>query len=93
MALLELPLQNVGRIQVLRNRYWILKYLEKKIGVKHPAMVLLKKRNSYQILLPDYMIECDLPTSAGMNLKPEDLIHVKIQHVDARKDLLAVFLG
>jgi exoribonuclease II len=93
MALLETPLQNVGRVQMLRNRYWMLKYLEKKIGVQHEAMVLLKKRTGYQILLPDYMIECDLPVSAGMTLKPEDLIHVKIQHVDARKDLLAVFLG
>ncbi len=93
MALLETPLQNVGRLQMQRNRYWILKCLEKKIGGQFEAMVLLKKRNCYQILLPDFMIESELPLSGGMNLKPEDLIHVKIQHADARKNLLAVFLG
>ncbi len=93
IGLLEIPLSNVARIQFLRNRYWILKYLEKKTGESLEAMVLQKKRNAYRILLPDVMIECDLPVSGGLSLKPEDLIHVKIQHVDARKDLLALFLG
>ena len=92
LGLLDLPLANVGRIQFLRNRYWILKYLERKIGEQQEAIVLLKKKNCYQILLPDYMLECELPTSGGIKFKPESLIQVKIQHVDARKDLISVFL-
>ena len=42
---------------------------------------------------PEYMIECELPLSTGFNLKPEDLVRVKIQHVNARKDVLSVFMG
>jgi hypothetical protein len=37
------------------------------------------------------MIECMLACS--VKLKPEDFIHVKIQHVDARKDMLTVFMA
>jgi exoribonuclease-2 len=39
------------------------------------------------------MLECDLPLSSGIELKPEDLIQVTIQHVDARKGLVSVFMG
>ncbi len=90
---LEHPMSCVARLQFRRNRYWLLKYLENQIGKKEEAIVLSKRRNAYQILLTEYMIECMLPSSGGMNLKPEDLIQVTIQHVNARKDILAVYLG
>ena len=93
MALLEQPISNVMRLQQKRSRYWVLKYLEQRIGQKEEAIVLLKRRKSYQVLLPGYMIECELPISGGIALNPEDLIQVTIQHVNARKDLLAVFGG
>ena len=90
---LENPMGCVARLQFRRNRYWLLKYLEGHIGKKEEAIVLSKRRNGYQILLTEYMIECMLPISGGINLKPEDLVQVTIQHVDARKDIFAVFLG
>ena len=84
---------DVSRIQSNRSRYWLLKYLEKRIGQKEEAIVLLRRRNNYQILLNQYMLECDLPLSVGIELKPEDLIQVTIQHVDARKGVVSVFMG
>ena len=87
------PLGNIGRLQTSRNRFWILKYLEKKTGQRFEALTLQKRRNGYQILLPEFMIECILPVPGNMKLKPEDLIHVKIQHVDPRKDIISVFMG
>jgi exoribonuclease-2 len=87
------PMSCVTKIQYKRQKYWLLKYLEKKIGQKEEAVVLYKKRNNYQILIPEYMIECELPLSGGLDLKPEDLIRVTIQHVNARKDVISVFLG
>ena len=83
----------VSRIQYNRNRYWLLKHLEKLIGQRTEAIVINKKRNAYSILLKDYMLECDLPLSGGMDLKPEDLVRVKIQQVNARNDVIAVFIG
>lgn len=93
IQVLEQPMSHVAKIQYSRHRYWLLKYLEKQIGQKEEAIVLYRKRNNYQIILKEYMIECELPLSSGIELKPEDLIQVTIQHANARKDVLSVFMG
>jgi exoribonuclease-2 len=93
LQMLQLPMSNVGRIQAGRHRYWLLKYLEQCVGRKEEAIVLVRRRNNYQILLCEYMLECDLPFSSGLDLKPEDLIQVTIQNVSARNDLLQVAIG
>lgn len=93
IQLLEQPTGSVSRIQFNRNRYWLLKYLEGKTGQKENAIVLNRMRNNYQVLLTEYMIECSLPLSAGINLKPEDLVQVTIQHVNARNEVLSIYLG
>ena len=87
------PMADVGRIQFRRNRYWLLKHLEGRIGEKEEAIVLQRRRNAYTILLKAYMIECALPQSSGIDLKPEDLVQVTIQHVSARNNKLSVFMG
>jgi len=83
----------VSRIQYNRNRYWLLKHLEKQVGERTEAIVIHKKRNGYSILLKEYMLECDLASSGGIDLKPEDLVRVKIQQVNARNDKISVFVG
>ena len=93
IQMLEAPMSCVSKLQFNRHRYWLLKYLEKRIGQKEEAVVLYKKRNTYHIVISEYMIECDLPLSSGIALKPEDLIQITIQHVNARKNLLSVFMG
>jgi exoribonuclease-2 len=90
---LELPMSQVGRVQYTRHRYWLLKYLESQIGQKEEAIVLNRTRRNYQILLTQYMIECDLPISSGIELKPEDLIQITVQRVNARKDVIQVAIG
>jgi exoribonuclease II len=90
---LEQPMAAVGRIQYRRNRYWLLKYLEGRVGQKEEAIVIMKRRNNYIVLLTGYIIESTLPLSMGIELKPETLVQVTIQHVNARKDILTVFLG
>lgn len=93
IQLLQQPMSHVGRIQYRRNRYWLLKYLEGKIGQKEEAIVLGRRRNAHQVLLKEYLIECSLPLQNGYNLKPEDLIRVTIQHVNAHKDILVIYIG
>ena len=85
------PMADIGRVQYRRNRYWLLKHLEERIGEKEEAIVLQRRRNGYAILLKAYMIECALPRSSGIELKAEDLIQVTIQHVNARRNVLSVF--
>ena len=90
---LEQPMANVSRVQQRRLRYWILKYLEKRVGEKQEAIVLARRRRTFQVVIPAYMIECELPITSGLDLKPEDLVQVVIQRVHARKDILSVFVG
>ena len=52
-----------------------------------------RRRKCYQVLIPDYMIECELPLVSGLDLKPEDLLQVTIQRVDARRDILQISIG
>jgi exoribonuclease-2 len=93
IQLLEVPMNYVGRFQFSRQRYWLLKYLENQIGQKEEAIVLQKTRRNYQILLTQYMLECDMPIPTGIDLKPEDLIQITIQRVNARRDVLQVSIG
>jgi exoribonuclease II len=88
---LERPMSAVGQVQLRRQRYWLLKHLETLTGSRTEAIVLAKRRNSYQVLLNEYLLEADLPLPAAATFKPEDCIQVIIQHVNARKDSLNVF--
>jgi len=83
----------VGRIQFRRHRYWLLKHLEGHIGKKCEAILLNKRRDGYAILLTDYLLECNLSGAEKIALKPEDLIQVTIQHVNARNDVINVYFG
>jgi exoribonuclease-2 len=93
IQLLEQPTANIGRIQHNRHRYWLLKYLEGKIGQRERAVVLARSKKNYQVLLLEYMLECSLPLLGGIDLRPEDMIRVTIQHVDARRDTLSIYLS
>ncbi len=88
---LEQPMGAVSRVQHGRHQYWLLRYLEARIGEREEAIVLMRRKNNYQVLLINYLVECDLPLTSGLNLKPEDVIEVTIQHVNARRGMLTVF--
>lgn len=93
IQMLETPMSQVARLQAGRHRYWLLKYLEQRVGQKAEAIVLMRRRSSYQVLLADYMLECDLPIAGSLDLKPEDLLQVTLLKVSARKDLIALTIG
>ncbi len=86
-------LTHVGRVQQGRQRYWVLKHLEKKVGEKVEGIVLDKFKNDYSVLLPDYLLECRMSRSPGANLKPNDQVQLTLQHVNARNNLVSVFYG
>jgi exoribonuclease II len=89
----EESLADVGRIQFRRQRYWLFKYLQSRIGRKEEGLVLFKRRDGYVILLTKYMLECPLSGAENVILRPEDLVQVTLQHVNARNDVITVYLG
>ena len=93
LQVLEQPMGNAARVQFRRNRYWLLKYLEQHIGQKEEAIVLSKRKDGYQVLIPEVMIECFMQAPESIRLKPEDYLQITLQHVNARKDLLTVYMS
>ncbi len=91
MQQLDQPMAAVSRVQHRRHHYWLLRYLESRVGEKTEAIILQRRRNAYQVLLTEYMVECDMPLNAGRSLKPETVVEVTLQNVNPRKGLLAVF--
>jgi exoribonuclease-2 len=92
IAAMTEPMSRVSLIQRNRQRYWLLKYLEKRVGQKEEAMVLGKRRSGYQVLLTDYMLEWDLTTPISLELQPEQIIDVSVSHADARNEQLTLSL-
>jgi exoribonuclease-2 len=90
---MQQPMSHAMLTQNRRHRYWLLKYLEGRTGQKEEAVVLERRRDGYVLLLTQYLLECRLSQSASWHLKPQDLAQVTIQHVDARREVLTVFLG
>ena len=96
-----MPLQDRFTIRLFdrkgREITWVIQYKLSLIlpmrSKKESFVVLSKKRTGFQILLKEYLIECDLSLPSGIDLKPEDLVQVKIQHVNARRDVVSVFMG
>ncbi|RMF83533.1 MAG: RNB domain-containing ribonuclease, partial [Nitrospinota bacterium] len=72
-----------------RKRYWLYRYLEREVGKPQTAVVLEAFPNRYRLLLPDYLIETDIPLT-GTSLAPGDTLTVVIESVHARLGILKV---
>ncbi|MFH1157107.1 MAG: RNB domain-containing ribonuclease [Pseudomonadota bacterium] len=88
---LEIPVGNTGRIQYQRRKYWLFKHLETLRGSSLEGIVLEVRRDFHTILLKEFMLEWKIP-AGGVKVKPGDLISVTIQHADARRDVLSLFV-
>ncbi len=91
IQMLEVPMVNAGRLQFQRRRYWLFKHLETMKGSSCEAIVLDSRRDFYTVLIKDYMLEWKI-SAGNMKLKPGDLVHVTIQHADARRNQLSLFV-
>jgi len=86
----SVSIANASRVQALRKRYWITRYLESMRGCTFEAIVLDSFRDHYNVLIKEFMLEAKLP---GGGIKPHngDVIQVTVQHVDARREQLSLF--
>ena len=87
---IAVPMGNAGRVQGARKRYWLIKHLESMRGSSFETLVLDCHRDYYNILIKELMMEARLPHS-GLKLKVGDILHVTIQHADARRNQLSLF--
>jgi exoribonuclease-2 len=77
-------------LQIKREwtRYWVLKYLERQQIKFVDALVLNQGRRTYNLLIPDYLLEASMPLEEGRGLNPGDHFRVEVIRANAREEVL-----
>jgi exoribonuclease II len=83
-------LSKVGLVEELTEQYWIMRYLEKKVGSTTTAVVLDRFSNRYLIHLEEYLLEVDMPATPGRQFEPGDQVLVRIEKSHARSGTLKI---
>ncbi len=75
-------------VRQLRHRYWLIKYLEGKVGQRLAALFLEKSPWRIQVLLLDVLLIADLPLNSGTKAAPGDRISVRLEKASALDNVL-----
>ena len=87
---IEINQAKINLVHEQRHKYWLIKYLEGKVGETYHALVLNHSLNRCELLLTDYLLETSIPSSTTGYLIPGTTIEVKMETVDALKGLIRV---
>jgi exoribonuclease-2 len=79
-------------IQRKWTRYWILKYMEQEYIHTLNALVLNQNERFAHLLLPDFLIETNMPMTDGVRLQSGEMIRIKVERVSPREEVLRVHL-
>jgi len=83
-------LTRAGTIKQQQHRFWILRYLEQKIGEKINALVINRGPKRINLLLVDCLLDIDLPPNPTFPVDPGDTVRVNIARVNALDNVLRV---
>jgi exoribonuclease-2 len=86
----EINQTKINLVHEQRHRYWLIKYLEDKVGKILPALVLNQLLNRCNLLLTDYLLEVSIPSSPADSLSPGTTIEIKLESADAHKGTIRV---
>ena len=70
------------------TRYWVLKYFERQQVKFIDALVLNQGRRTYNLLIPEYLLEASMPLEEGRGLNPGDHFRVEVVKANAREEVL-----
>jgi len=90
---LEPALRRAAILKSRRLRYWLLKYLSQRLGQKTQALVLEKYPNRYRLLLPDILLETEMPSPSGRQFHPGETILIRLDRAIPHEDILKVSLA
>ncbi len=79
-------------IQRKWTRYWILKYMEQEDLHTLNAVVLDQNDRFAHVLLPDFLMEANVPLPEKNALQRGEMVRVKIERISPRDDLLRIQL-
>lgn len=87
---IEINQTKINLVHQQRHKYWLIRYLEGKVGETYHALVLNHSFNRCDLLLIDFLLEISIPSSATDSLTPGTTIEVKLETADALKGLIRV---
>ena len=82
----------IALVQRKWTRYWMLKYLEQEDIQTLDALVLTQNGRYAHLLLCDFLIEANAQLSDRNQVRPGELVRVKIDRLNPREDILRVQL-
>jgi exoribonuclease-2 len=74
------------------TRYWILKYMEQEDIRAINALVLDQNDRFAHLLMPEFLLETNVPLPEKTRLPKGDMIRVKVERINPREDVLRVQL-
>jgi exoribonuclease II len=93
LTTLEPALRRAGILKTRRLRYWLLKYLSQRLGQKMPALVLEQHPNRYRLLLPDILLETEMPSPSGRQFHPGETVLIRLDRAIPHDEILKVSLA
>jgi len=83
----------VNQVRFLRHRYWLLKHLEQRLGEQFDALILEKTPRRVNLLLPDFLLETEIPPNRAIRAEPGETIHVTLIKADRLDNVIRVELA
>ena len=81
-------LEKANQVKYLRQRYWILKYLQAKGGERLPALVIDSGPKRVHLFLEEFLLDADLPLNPAFKVSAGDTVLVKLAKVDPLGNIL-----
>lgn len=83
-------LPRVNQVARQRQRYWLLRYLEARVGQRLQALIVNKGPKRINLVLLDCLMDIDMPPNQGIGARPGDVVSVRLAKVNALDNLLRV---
>jgi exoribonuclease-2 len=87
-AIIKTTIEKANQAKYLRQRYWILRYLQKKQETKLPVLIIESGPRRVHVFLEDFLLDADLPLNPSFKVSGGDTILVKIAKVDPLSNIL-----
>jgi exoribonuclease-2 len=81
-------LEKANQVKYLRQRYWILKYLQTKGFERVPALVIDSGPKRVHLFLEEFLLDADLPLNPAFKVTAGDTVLVKLAKVDPLGNIL-----
>ena len=89
-SIIQTTLERANQAKYLRQRYWILKYLQTLKETRLPAIVIDSGPKRVHIFLEEFLLDADLPVNPAFKVTGGDTILVKLAKIDPLSNIFRV---